>query len=141
MTHFRPALLPFCAHSLVLTLFAVTALLMGGVGIYGVVAYSVRQRTQEIGIRLTLGASRGRIQRQVVRDGLLLAISGALLGVAIAVPGGRLIDGLLFGISPLDPIAFGAVLLVSIVTGLLAVYVPAARATRVDPLAALREER
>lgn len=126
--------------TVLLTLFAATALLMGGIGIYGVVAYSVRQRTQEIGIRLALGASRGRIQRQVVRDGLLLAISGALLGVAIAVPGGRLIDGLLFGISPLDPIAFGAVLLVSIVTGLLAVYVPAARATRVDPLAALREE-
>ncbi len=127
--------------TVLLTLFAATALLMGGVGIYGVVAYSVRQRTQEIGVRLTLGASRGRIQRQVVRYGLLLAISGALLGVAIAVPGGRLIDGLLFGISPLDPIAFGAVLLVSIVTGLLAVYVPAARVTRVDPLAALREER
>jgi predicted permease len=116
------------------------ALLLGVVGIYGVIAYSVSQRTREIGIRMALGAQHEQVRRMFVRHGLLLTGIGLMSGLAAAAALTRLLSSLLFGVSPLDPVTFG---LVSVVLGsaaLLASYVPARRATVVDPVEALRAE-
>ncbi len=118
------------------------ALLLSGIGIYGVVAFSVLQRTREIGVRMALGADRGRVLREVVRDALDLALPGLLLGAAAAVIAavilGRLLESFLFGVSPLDPTAFTAVGCALLAMVLVASFVPARRAARVDPNEALR---
>jgi len=119
-------------------LFAVTALLLAGLGIYGVISYVVSERTHEIGIRLALGAPRQSILRMVLRQGLRLAVTGAAVGVACAVMVSHLMAGLLYGVSPTDPLTFAGVALLLIGVALLACYVPARRAIRVDPLVALR---
>jgi predicted permease len=121
-------------------LFAGLALLLGCLGVYGVAAHGARERTREIGVRMALGADRGEIRGRILRDGLLLALPGVLLGIALAVPGARLLDGFLFGVEPLDPVTFVAVPLVLVAAVLVAVYLPARRATRVDPVKALRTE-
>jgi ABC-type antimicrobial peptide transport system permease subunit len=116
------------------------ALLLGIVGIYGVIAYAVSQRTREIGIRIALGAQAAGVQRLFVGHGMLLAGIGAMLGLAAAVGLTRLMKSLLFGITPLDPVTYGAVTLVLVAAAALASYFPARRATRVDPVEALRVE-
>lgn len=126
--------------TVLLGLFALTTLLLGCVGVYGVVAYSVRERVKEIGVRVALGADPGRIRAGVLRDGLRLALPGTLIGLALAVPATRVLEGLLFGVGSLDPVTFLVVPLALLGAGMLAVYVPAVRATRVDPVEALRSE-
>jgi predicted permease len=116
------------------------ALLLGVVGIYGVIAYAVSQRTREIGIRMALGAQPAGLQGMFVRHGMLLAAVGAALGLAAAFGLTRLMSSLLFGISALDPATYGVVSAVLIAAAALASYLPARRATAVDPVEALRTE-
>jgi predicted permease len=116
------------------------ALLLGVVGIYGVIAYAVSQRRREIGIRIALGAPAAGLQRMFVRHGLLLAIIGAALGLAAAAGLTRLVESLLFGVKALDPATYAAVAVLLIGAAALASYLPARRATAVDPMEALRIE-
>ena len=116
------------------------ALLLGMVGIYGVISYSVTQRTREIGIRMALGAQRGIIVLLFVRDGLLLTGIGILCGVATALATVRLMQSLLFGVSPYDPATFIAITLLIFVTASVACWLPSRRAAAVDPIHALRSE-
>ncbi len=125
---------------LLLTIFAATALLLAAVGIYGVIAYNVTQRTQEIGIRMALGAQRSDVLGMVVRQALLLVVAGIVLGGAGALLLTRLMEGLLFQVKPGDPITFIVVSSVLAAVALLASYIPGRRATRVDPVIALRAE-
>jgi putative ABC transport system permease protein len=124
----------------IIGLFALTALLLAGLGIYGVISYLVSERTHEIGIRLALGAQRSDILRMVVRQGLGLAIAGAAVGLVCALIVSHLMAGLLYGVRPSDPLTFGGVALLLIGVALLACYIPARRAIRVDPLVALRHD-
>jgi ABC-type antimicrobial peptide transport system permease subunit len=120
--------------------FAGLALVLASLGIYGVVSYSVAQRTQEIGIRMALGASAGYVQLGVLRQTLLLAIAGSLLGVAGSIAVSRLIASLLFGVQPGDAITFAAMIGTLTFVAALAGYLPARRASRIDPMTALRAE-
>jgi len=127
-------------NTLLLSVFALLALLLAAVGIYGLMSYSVQQRTQEIGIRMALGANRGRVMQLVLRQGLVLAVVGTVIGLAAAFGVTRLLGRFLFGVKAGDPIAFSLVAVVLIAVTLLAGLVPAMRATRVDPMLALRQE-
>jgi putative ABC transport system permease protein len=120
--------------------FAITALLLAALGIYGVVSYLVSERTRDIGIRLALGAERGSILAMVLRQGLGLAMAGAGLGLAGSVIVSHLMAGLLYGVTPADPLTFAGVTLVLAGVALAACYIPARRAMRVDPMIALRCE-
>ena len=117
---------------------AAMALLLGLVGIYGVIAYSVTQRTREIGIRMALGATQDRVRGLFVRHGLVLAGIGVLCGIATAIPLTRLMTALLFEVSPLDPLTYVAVAVLLVASALLATYLPARRAALVEPVEALR---
>ncbi len=121
-------------------LFALTALFLAAIGIYGVISYIVTERTHEIGIRLALGASRSNILRMLLRQGLRLAIAGAALGLVGAVIVSHLMAGLLYGVRPTDPLTFAGVGFLFLGVALLACYFPARRAMRVDPMIALRYE-
>jgi predicted permease len=123
-----------------MTIFAAAALLLAMLGIYGVIATAVAQRTQEIGIRMALGAARGDVLRMVAAQGLSMVGIGIAIGLAAAVVVTRVIQRLLFGVSPTDPLVFTAVALLLLFVALIATYLPARRATRVDPLVALRYE-
>jgi len=125
---------------MLLGIFAGAALLLAAVGIYGVIAYSVTQRTREIGIRLALGAQRGVVLRMIVWHGTALALAGIALGAAGALLLTRLMSDLLFGVEPFDPLTFCGVAAVLTAAALLASYLPGRRATRVDPVVALRAE-
>jgi predicted permease len=116
------------------------ALLLALLGIYGVTAYGVAQRTREIGIRIALGSTSGNVQGMIVGQGMRLGISGVALGVAGAIAATRLLEGLLYGVSGSDPIALSAAGVVLLIAALLASWVPARRAARVDPMVALRQE-
>ena len=116
------------------------ALILGIVGIYGVIAYAVTQRTREIGIRMALGAQAAGLRQMFVRQGLLLAGIGAIIGLAAAAGLTRLMSSLLFGVKALDPLTYAGVAAILIAAAALASYLPARRATRVDPLDALRAE-
>jgi predicted permease len=124
----------------IIGLFALTALLLAGLGIYGVISYLVSERTHEIGIRLALGAQRRDILRMVVRQGLGLAIAGAGVGLVCALIVSHLMAGMLYGVRPSDPMTFAGVALLLIGVALPACYIPARRAIRVDPLVALRHD-
>ncbi|MFZ3334095.1 MAG: ABC transporter permease [Candidatus Acidiferrales bacterium] len=121
-------------------LFALTALLLAALGIYGVISYAVSERTHEIGIRLALGAQSRNILRMVLREGMTLAIAGAAVGLACALVVAELMAGVLYGVRPTDPVTFAGVALLLIGVALLACYFPARRAIHVDPLTALRHD-
>ena len=116
------------------------ALLLGVVGIYGVLSYTVTQRRREIGIRAALGAQPGELRAMFVRHGLVLAGIGVVIGLGAAAGLTRLMSSLLYGITPLDPVTYVAVPLVLVTVTVLASYVPARRAASVDPVEALRME-
>jgi putative ABC transport system permease protein len=125
---------------LLLGIFAAVALVLAAVGIYGVMSYSVARRTHEIGIRISLGARPGDVLRLVVRQGLVLALIGSLAGVFCSLLLARLMTKLLYGVAPYDPVTFAAVTLLLLLVAVVACCVPARRATRVDPVIALRCE-
>ena len=127
-------------NALVLTIFGCSALLLASIGIYGLMAYSVALRTQEIGIRIALGAELGSIRNMVVLQGLRPALVGVALGLAAALGLRRLIESFLFGVKAWDPLTFFAVPVILIGVALLALWLPALRASRVDPIHALRYE-
>jgi ABC-type antimicrobial peptide transport system permease subunit len=116
------------------------ALLLGIVGIYGVTSYMVAQRTREMGIRIALGAQGAELTRMIVKDGMQLAALGAVLGVLAALGLSRAMAALLFGVAATDPRTYGLVAVALLLAALTASYVPARRATRVDPVEALRAE-
>jgi putative ABC transport system permease protein len=123
-----------------LACFAGAALLLAAIGLYGVIAYSVSQRTQEIGVRMALGAARRTVMGLVLRDGLALTGAGLGIGLGAALLLSQVLRSQLYGVGPLDPVAYGSVLLIFTIVALTASYVPARRATRVEPMAALRAE-
>jgi len=127
-------------NMLLLTIFGAVALLLAAIGIYGLMAYSVAQRTQEIGIRMALGADRDRIRNLVVGQGMRLAFIGIVAGIAASFALTRLLSSFLFGVKPWDPAVFVAAPLILTAIALLAVWLPAARASKVDPMQALRAE-
>jgi putative ABC transport system permease protein len=123
---------------LLLGVFAGLALLLAAVGIYGVMSYSVAQRTREIGIRIALGAQRSDVLKMTVGEGLRLVSTGVVIGLGTALILTRVMSSLLFGVSTNDPITFITISLILVSVAVLASYVPALRATRVDPMFALR---
>jgi predicted permease len=127
-------------NMLLLTIFGASALILAAIGIYGLMAYSVQQRTQEIGIRMALGADRSRIRSLVVWHGMRLAIVGVVIGIGAAFGLTRFIASLLFGVKTWDPAVFVTVPVVLGLVALLAVWMPATRASRLDPQQALRIE-
>jgi len=127
-------------NTLLLSIFAGVALLLAAIGVYGLMAYAVQQRTQEIGIRMALGASPEKVRKMVVWQGMRLAVIGVVVGVVAALELTRFMAGLIYRVKTWDPTVFTAVALLLSAVAWLAAYVPARRASRVDPMVALRYE-
>jgi putative ABC transport system permease protein len=125
---------------LLVSSFAALALVLAAVGIYGTIAYSVAQRTHEIGIRMALGAGMNDVLKLVVREGVLMAGMGAIVGLGAAAVMTGLMSSLLVGVTPRDPLAFGASAAILLLVAALASLLPARRAARIEPLEALRTE-
>jgi putative ABC transport system permease protein len=128
------------AAAAMVSLFGGLALVLALVGVYGVTAYSVVRRTREIGIRTALGAEPGMVLRMILREGALMTLGGAALGFLLALGIGRAFSGMLYQVSPLDPVAFTLAAAMLVATALLACWLPARRAAKVDPIVALRNE-
>ena len=126
-------------YMLLMSVFGGVSLLLAAIGIYGLVAYSVEQRTQEIGIRMALGAERGNIRAMIVRQGMTFVLLGLLVGIGGAFALAKQISSFLFGVTAADPVVFGTIPVVLLATAILAVWRPARRATHIDPAAALRQ--
>jgi putative ABC transport system permease protein len=126
-------------NATLLSIFAGVALLLTAIGIYGVMAYSVAQRRQEIGIRMALGAQRGHVLRLVVGGGMKLALLGLIIGLAAAFGLTRMLETLLFGVKAFDPLTLGSVIFLLASIAFLACWMPARRASGLNPLVALRE--
>jgi putative ABC transport system permease protein len=127
-------------HMVVLAVFASLALTLAAIGIYGIVAYAVTERTHEIGVRLALGAQRRDVMAMIVIQGMAMTLGGTAIGIAVALAATRVMASLLFGVSAVDPVTFTTIPLMLAAVAFLACYIPARRATRVDPLIALRTE-
>ena len=125
---------------ILLGLFSALALVLAGIGIYGVMSYSLAQRTQEIGIRMALGAGREDVMKMILLQGARIASTGLIIGMLAAFGLTRYLGKLLFSVSPGDPTTFALVALILAVVALLACYIPARRTLRVDPMIALRYE-
>ena len=123
-----------------LTIFGLSGLLMAAIGVYGVMSYSVQQRTQEMGVRMALGAQASNLRNMIIGQGMILALLGVAVGLAGAFWLTRFLAGFLFGVKAWDPMAFLLTPLLLCAVALLAVWIPARRATRVDPMTALRLE-
>lgn len=120
--------------------FGVLALVLAAVGIYGVMSYVVAGRTREIGLRMALGAQSGNVQRLILRQGMTLAVIGSVIGLGIALGATRLLKSILYGVDAMDPTTFIGVTFLLATVALLACWIPALRASRVDPMVALRAE-
>ena len=134
------SLLPVKVAATLTATLGVLALILGSIGLYGVMSYLVRQRTREIGIRMALGAHAVAVVRLIAGQGMHWTAIGLALGLAAAFGVAKLIAGFLYGIGPADPIAFGVITVLLTATAFVACYVPARRASRIDPLVALRNE-
>jgi ABC-type antimicrobial peptide transport system permease subunit len=133
-------LAPSRFRTILLTGFAAAALLLAGIGVYGLISYSVAQRTPEIGVRLAMGASRGQVRALVMRNGLALAAGGLGMGLILALAASRWLSSLLFEIEPADPMTMATAVAVLLAVAVVASYLPARRAMRIDPATALRAE-
>jgi len=125
---------------LTLTVVSALALILGAVGLYGVLSYVVAQRTREIGVRMALGATTGAVRRLVVAQGTRVVLIGVVVGIAVAIASTRFLTRMLYEVKPVDPIVFVAMSVAMIAVGMLASYMPARRASRVDPIESLRSE-
>jgi putative ABC transport system permease protein len=133
-------LLPVSLGAILIGAFGILGMILAAVGLYGVVAYSVARRRHEIGLRMALGAETGKVLRMVIGQGMIIAVLGVVLGLIGGAAISRVLSVALYGVSPIDPVSFGAAAALLLGVALLANYIPAKRATQIDPIIALRYE-
>ncbi|HEX8678696.1 MAG TPA: FtsX-like permease family protein, partial [Chthoniobacterales bacterium] len=138
--HMGTSLFPARMAAMALGSFGLLALVLAAVGIYGVMSQVVAGRTREIGLRMALGAQLSDVQKLILRQGMMLAAIGSAVGLAVAFGGAQLLKSFLYGVSASDPVTFTAIALLLLTIALLACWIPARRASRVDPMIALRAE-